>query len=611
MEKFDGKAFGQRLRIMASKPFWYKENSEVGRTLAEILDLVCKGVAKSTRALLESETARLNATDNLDLVVHSGEVAPIPECRSPSNFNPPGPGGGAIKAGKPKDAKTEDGPALKKTSWAPKYFKAMAAKDPEAVAAAMEPAMPKFTPAISLVQSVDLAALGGAEKCGGQAGDVAKLVDLAALRRRFQAEAAKKKAFFGEPAVPTTVGVLDSGLIGYGHGIFDGRFFTENLVEKNGNPGSDDDWPRNDHTDDVVGSNYQDQNGRIKPIIPDGPDKSHGTKMASLVLGGPAIAAAWTGAFNPPVVRLRIVDFTHSATAGGIIDPHYMGQAIEYLHANLKPHRANIVNISLKTSADMASLPPLIEKRRDMLFVVAAGNDKLDLGFAEVYPARYGGKTGNNTWNLVTVGAHDLAGKRAFFSNYSADHVDLLAPGCLVEAMDITGNVVLDNGTSPATAVTSFAAALVRSLGETTPSEIKNRLILGADFDPALTDDVWSSGRLNILKAISLYHDVVEVKTSGGGTELRHVVLKNPGSLLGFCDFGSPLQIDFRKIVPHLSSGKLQYWAARDGKLTFRNCKQQNTDKPIGKILVNGTEQDGPLLKDVKEVIVGSYVRRQ
>ena len=135
--------------------------------------------------------------------------------------------------------------------------------------------------------------------------------------------------------------------------------------------------------------------------------------------------------------------------------------------------------MSFASAQNVAPATNGIQLNPNVLFVVAAGNAKSggqNIDLRQVFPARYGGRNGAHRDHLITVGAADLSGKRADFSNYSRQYVDIVAPGCAVETRDDLGATVLDNGTSPATAVTSFGAALVSSLGLTDAKAI-NRLL--------------------------------------------------------------------------------------------------------------------------------------
>lgn len=645
-----------------SRPVWHTIKSGKARKLREVLAERCGKQPHQTQKYLEAETIHLNHVKNLDAVVKPGEAVAFPNClkiivkvrvkpkkhdtlkallqREYGVFGPKTKKAFfdlnkyqfAYKSDVDVSNRLKSGHEVyvpyksPKTVFVPKSgamlspIELIGSQAPKNIfdqymMAAVPAPMPKDQKQYEteFIPSVDLLEAGAGYKCGGKAGEVARIVDVAKLTARFAAEAIKQEKLFNHGPTSTTVGIIDSGIVGFGKGIFEERFFRVNLLEKKGSLGIDDDNPKNGHIDDIFGSNFSYMDGGIEPIAKDSDEKSHGTKMASLILGGPKIAVAWTSQFNPPMIRLRIVDFSDRVSSRGTVLSHLLGQAIDYLHADFKDHQASIINMSLKTSKDLKSLKGTMTTRNDLLFIVAAGNGpdspnrKLEVG--KIYPAIYGGKGIGLARHVVTVGAHNLDGNLANFSSFSPDFVDLLAPGCAVETREIDGTIALNNGTSPATAIVSFAAALVRSLGETTPTEIKNRLVLGTDVDQALEDKTRASGRLNILKAISLYHDVIETK-SGAGTELAFGTLSDPTTLIGFCDFNNrppDPPLDVRKIIPNLKDGMLHYWVKSDGRLSRLKCKQRDSNKSIGKIWIDGKEVDGPPLNQVKEVILSSY----
>jgi subtilisin family serine protease len=459
--------------------------------------------------------------------------------------------------------------------------------------------------------------------CNGDPGQVARIADEAALRDRFEAERQARAAFFaasaGQDLVPSTVGLIDSGLAAIGDGFFDPKFFLPNFDELHGTTGEDDDDRGDRLIDDVYGRNYYSLtvHGRIEPFLPNAPGASHGTKMGALALGGLELAPTWTGTFDPPLVRLKVVSFADGSPFNpeGTADSALLPNAITYLEGM----DTNIVNMSLSTERRIAGLELQVRSSKDMLFVVAAGNERTgegnDLRSFELYPARLGGNRGEE--NLVTVAAHDLSGARASFSNFSSTHVDLLAPGCAVKTRTHLGESVLENGTSPATAIVSFAAGLIHALGVKQPSDIKLRLLAGTDFDPALKDDAYSSGRLNIVKAISVFHDVVELTDGSSllpstGNPLLFGAVNDPNELLGACAQQPTPDNRILKLIPNVGAApaqELEYWTEIAGELIRQTCRQ-STDAFDLVIEIGGQERKVPIA-DIKEVIFGTHVSRR
>lgn len=459
---------------------------------------------------------------------------------------------------------------------------------------------------------VDLVEFSGTDHsvaCNGSAGQTAEIVDSELLRTRFEAETKRLAERLGMPdadLLPATVGVVDSGLSTIGDDFFDQRFFLPNRSELLGVEGVDED--DNGLNDDIYGRNYysRTEHGVVTPL-PGMQRAAHGTKMAALVLGGIDLAPSWTINFEPPVVQLKVISFVDGDPMNfvGTASPVELPGAIKYL----EKMQANIVNLSLVTEERIALLKNSVRDADGLLFVVAAGNARSgpgrDLRTFELYPARFGGDRGEP--NLVTVAAHDLSGVRAGFSNFSDKHVDLLAPGCAVRTRTDRGEIVLDSGTSPATAIVSFTAALVRALGLQQPGRIKMRLLAGTDFDPALSEDAYASGRLNVIKAISLYHDVVELRD---GSPLLFGLVQDHLSLIEACEDALPVVAGtLHKVVANVGgSASLEIWSEIDQELIRSACTQSGDGFTVTFENEAGTRQIP--IDDIKEIIFGTGVAR-
>lgn len=320
------------------------------------------------------------------------------------------------------------------------------------------------------------------------------------------------KELAGQPVNPALVGIIDTGISLVGDRFFQERFFRANERERDGREGKDDDRPENDFVDDVYGVNLNkdSDDGRIL-YYPHDPERDHGSKISALALGGLDFVESQSGPAST-LVQLKIVNFSSSVEVG-TVGAGELGAAITYL-AN---QGADVINMSLATSRRFAGmLEPLRNEQGSAVFVVAAGNSDggrgIDLGAAKVYPARFGGPMGEVSSRVVTVGAYNRNGAWAQLSNYSRDFVDLLAPGCAIETIDAAGQRSLEYGTSVSAAIVSFTAALIRGIGVKGPQNIKNRLLVGADVDDQLADRAWTSGRLNVVKSISIHHDVLELR---------------------------------------------------------------------------------------------------
>jgi subtilisin family serine protease len=133
------------------------------------------------------------------------------------------------------------------------------------------------------------------------------------------------------------------------------------------------------------------------------------------------------------------------------------------------------------------------------LFVTAAGNDgqNLDSPFADDFPAEY------DLDNIIVVGAADVSGELAYYSDYGSSKVDVIAPGSdVLSTLPGNGYGVM-SGTSMATPMVTGAVALMLTADRSlTPAQVKQRLIDGSDETAALSGSSLSNGLLNVNNAL-------------------------------------------------------------------------------------------------------------
>lgn len=253
--------------------------------------------------------------------------------------------------------------------------------------------------------------------------------------------------------------------------------------------------------------------------------EGHGTHVAGLALGGPGLYRDdWRERVYGASPWLRLLILSVAPASREISDIAAKG-----IFTRLRLPRPLVVNMSFVLNLDEAVEEDMDKAFRDQensLFVVAAGNGGADRDGDDVgslYPASKGGAGSES--NVVTVAALEGAGpassdvRLARFSNHG-DAVDLAAPGCKVRSwIGGTDRTVPISGTSQAAPLVTFTASLMRSIWETSPRALKQRLILSGDHQPCTSFEdspaprcVSGQVRLNIPKALLIRDDIIRFR---------------------------------------------------------------------------------------------------
>ncbi|MBA4864411.1 S8 family serine peptidase [Streptomyces sp. PSKA54] len=219
-----------------------------------------------------------------------------------------------------------------------------------------------------------------------------------------------------------------------------------------------------------------------------GLEPTHGTGMASLIAGhghGPGAADGVMGlAPEAKILPIR---------SGG------MGYADEIRYA--VDHGASVINISQSTSQglpeDREAVAYALE--HGVLIVTASGNEGSadDIQFPGEFPG------------VLTVGGVDKSGSIWENSNYGPE-VLLTAPATRLVSASWPGDKLrISGGTSGAAALTSAAAALIKSkYPDLTPGQIANRLVKTAALPESakgisLPDEKYGYGTIRPLAALT------------------------------------------------------------------------------------------------------------
>jgi hypothetical protein len=249
------------------------------------------------------------------------------------------------------------------------------------------------------------------------------------------------------------------------------------------------------------------------PAGADSDDNGHGTAVAGVIGAIPNNDKGIAGIdWNISLMPIKALDASGSgnvsAVAAGIVWA--------------ADHNANIINLSLggngfaldKTLSDAISYA----YKKNVLIVAAAGNDLANQGTnldqTPVYPV-----CADNGENMILgVAATDFNDKKAAFSNFGHNCVDISAPGerIITTAFlpsEASNNVLIyGSGTSLAAPIVSGVAALVKSTNfNLSNAQIQKILVDSADKIDALNPNnclgnscngFLGSGRINALSAL-------------------------------------------------------------------------------------------------------------
>jgi type VII secretion-associated serine protease mycosin len=213
------------------------------------------------------------------------------------------------------------------------------------------------------------------------------------------------------------------------------------------------------------------------------PPLEHGTYIASLIAAhgsGPGDSMGVIGvAPGAKILSVRVIlDDGEPGMQAYNQDPQFadaIGKGIYYA----VDHGATVINMSLGSEQPSASLRSAVAYAisKGVVVVASAGNSGTSGGFAPyIYPASFTG--------VIAVAAVDGTGARASFSEQNAS-VELSAPGVDVIGGGPDGEYIDAAGTSPAAALVSGVAALIRSrYPRLSPALVEQALITSATGRP-------------------------------------------------------------------------------------------------------------------------------
>lgn len=287
----------------------------------------------------------------------------------------------------------------------------------------------------------------------------------------------------------TIVAVIDSG-VDYTHPDLAANMWI-NSAEIPGN-GRDDDG--NGYVDDVYGYDFT-SNTDVKAEDINS-EYSHGTHCAGTIgaVTNNSVGIAGIGAASGKVSIMGLKVLSGRSGTGDTFD---LIRAIRYAEAN----GAHICNLSMGSYISDRTLYNTIAASK-MLFVCAAGNDRINLDSQPIYPGCY------DLDNVICVGNMDRYGRVNSLSNYSSTYVDIAAPGTDIYSTLPGGAYGNMSGTSMAAPYVTGAAALLHSYySDISAAEMRFLLLDGARKQISLQGAVAGNRMLDLYKPLACYDE--------------------------------------------------------------------------------------------------------
>lgn len=254
-----------------------------------------------------------------------------------------------------------------------------------------------------------------------------------------------------------------------------------NQAEANGFAGVDDDG--NGLVDDIKGWDFL---YNRKHGLGNSSDE-HGTHVAGIIAADPAFGPIQGLAPQAQIIAASFLSESGDGDLFGAI------RSLEYAAAQ----GAKVINASWGGPNCSESLRMAMKSlsEKDVVVVVAAGNDGVDIEQSPDYPAAYEFPT------QITVAAIRPTGYMAGFSNTSFRYVHVAAPGETIYSTIPHNEFAAMDGTSMAAPFVTGAAALLRSLRPSaTAKQVRDALLSSVDLG---NYRVSTKGRLNIRKAMA------------------------------------------------------------------------------------------------------------
>ncbi len=366
------------------------------------------------------------------------------------------------------------------------------------------------------------------------------------------------------------VAVLDTG-VEYTHSDLQDNMWKNMGEDWNGdgspgNNGIDDDG--NGYVDDYYGANMANDTGDPLDI------HGHGTHVAGIIgaVGNNGIGTSGV-AWNVKIMAVKFLD------PNGSVEDEIEG--ISYiLDQKNKGVPICAVNASFGGSEYSRFEEEALQSLQDagIMVAAAAGNEGGELGQYRVnYPSSY------SLDNIISVAATDKTDHLAYFSNWGFYYVDVAAPGTYILSTYLGDSYSTLSGTSMATPVVTGTVALLYSVRTRSILEARERIIRGVDYLADFSGAVFSNGRLNSAKALSVELSgpfIFGIKPFNG----------DPGSqvTINGVRFGSGLSDDDMVIIGG-KEAEIEEWG--DNRIVFRIPGDINRGEDV-KLYIHTEEGD-------------------
>jgi subtilisin family serine protease len=247
------------------------------------------------------------------------------------------------------------------------------------------------------------------------------------------------------------------------------------------------------YVDDIIGWDFAENDNN--PFDDGTANEGHGTHTAGII---GAVGNNGTG-ISGVVQKISMMIVRIFTDAGDAVSNSKIAQAIRYSADSGAQVSNNSWGGSSGRNGDAIYNAIRYAGQKGQVFVTAAGNSSgnLDSARTNCYPAEY------SLDNIIVVAATTAAGSLASHSNYGSVQVDIAAPGDKVLSTLPGNRYGQMSGTSMASPMVAGAVALMLSADSSlSVSQIKARLINGADETASLDNKSVSDGLLNVNNAI-------------------------------------------------------------------------------------------------------------